>query len=175
MTNGRRTCPFWATDQLSFEGSTVWLVRNHQTEFIDAVRARQEGGVVIPSVAPSAVAVVTVYVDDLAELILAVHDVATDIPRRLRHQYDNVIDIVAATVSDVRPEVAQRRYRLDQPPTAAFAVKQGRLGVASLSNTMTDSRARRSTLVRADPKSAGLHGWPNIPTTPCWRRTSLPR
>lgn len=82
-----------------------------------------------PSVAPGGVPVVTVDVGDLAELILAVHDVATEIPRRFRHQHDNVIDIVAATVSDILPEIAQRRYRLGKPPTAAFAVQQRGLKV----------------------------------------------
>ncbi|AHH20209.1 hypothetical protein NONO_c54290 [Nocardia nova SH22a] len=78
-----------------------------------------------PSVATGGrVPAVTVAAADLAELILAVHGVATGIPRRLRHQHDNVIDIVAATVSDVRPEIARRRYGLGASPTAAFAVSQ---------------------------------------------------
>ncbi|PPJ36371.1 hypothetical protein C5E45_20170 [Nocardia nova] len=68
-------------------------------------------------------------VQDLAELILAVHRVATDIPRRFRHRHDNVIDLVAATVSDVRPELAQRRYNLGRVPTVAFAVKQRGMSV----------------------------------------------
>ncbi|MDR7170101.1 hypothetical protein J2W56_003852 [Nocardia kruczakiae] len=73
---------------------------------------------------PSHVPTVTVDFDDLAELILAVHTVVTDVPRRLRRRHDNVVDIVAATVSDIRPTDAGRRHRLLRTPAAAFAVTQ---------------------------------------------------
>ncbi|MEV5650984.1 hypothetical protein AB0L57_22260 [Nocardia sp. NPDC052254] len=83
-----------------------------------------EGSAVNPSSAPGRVPVITVDAGDLPELILAVHDVAIDTPRGIRRPDQNVIDIVTATVSDVNPETAQRRYRLAAPPTAAFMVSQ---------------------------------------------------
>ncbi|MFF0496786.1 hypothetical protein ACFYU5_10310 [Nocardia aobensis] len=73
---------------------------------------------------PRHVPTVTVDFADLAELILAVHTVVTDVPRRLRRRHDNVVDIVAATVSDIRPTDAGRRHRLLRTPAAAFAVTQ---------------------------------------------------
>ncbi|MFF0454168.1 hypothetical protein [Nocardia africana] len=73
---------------------------------------------------PRHVPTVTVDFDDFAELILAVHTVVTDVPRRLRRRHDNVVDIVAATVSDIRPTDAGRRHRLLRTPAAAFAVTQ---------------------------------------------------
>lgn len=73
---------------------------------------------------PRHVPTVTVDFDDLAELILAVHTVVTDVPRRLRRRHDNVVDIVAATVSDIRPTDAGRRHSLLRTPAAAFAVTQ---------------------------------------------------
>ncbi|AHH19621.1 hypothetical protein NONO_c48370 [Nocardia nova SH22a] len=83
-----------------------------------------EGSAVNPTPSPDRVPVITVDAGDLPELILAVHDVAIDTPRGIRRPDQNVIDIVIATVSDVNPETAQRRYHLAAPPTAAFMVSQ---------------------------------------------------
>ncbi|WP_156055496.1 hypothetical protein [Nocardia sp. NRRL WC-3656] len=79
---------------------------------------------VVVTAEPRHVPTVTVDFDDLAELILAVHTVVTDVPRRLRRRHDNVVDIVAATLSDIRPSDAGRRHRLLRTPAAAFAVTQ---------------------------------------------------
>lgn len=77
------------------------------------------------STAAQHVSTIAVPVHDLPELILVIHTIAL----QTRAFHDNIIDLAPATLTDLRPALAQQRYRLNRRPVAAFAITRRALTI----------------------------------------------